>query len=175
MSDTIAVTGLVATSPKHTVTSAGLAVVSFRLASQQRRYDKAAGKWMDGDTNWFSVVAFRQLASNVAVSLQKGHRIVVTGRLRVRDWETPERKGINVEIDADAIGHDLAWGTAAFTRSAAAAVAESEAAGGEGARGEAAQGGSQGDTAGDPAQAAPVAATSATRPAPDPVGSVTPF
>jgi single-strand DNA-binding protein len=128
MPDLITVTGLVATTPKNVVTGTGLAVTTFRLASNQRRYDKTQQKWVDGDTNWFTVTSFRQLAANVVVSLQKGQRIVVTGRLRVRDWSSDDKKGTSVEIDAEAIGHDLTWGTAAFTRSAAAAVAEAEAA-----------------------------------------------
>jgi single-strand DNA-binding protein len=124
MSDTITVTGLVATTPKLIVTSEGLAITNFRFASAQRRYDRGQSKWVDGETNWYTVTAFRQLATNVAGSLQKGQRIVVTGRLRVRDWTQDDKKGTNVEIDAEAIGHDLSWGTAAFTRSASAAVAE---------------------------------------------------
>lgn len=126
MTDTITVTGLVATTPKHLVTGTGLAITTFRLASNQRRYDKTEKKWVDGDTNWFTVTSFRQLAANVVVSLQKGQRIVVTGRLRVRDWTSDDKKGTSVEIDAEALGHDLTWGTAAFTRSAAAAVAEAD-------------------------------------------------
>lgn len=124
MSDTITVTGLVATTPKLIVTGEGLAITNFRFASAQRRYDRGQSKWVDGETNWYTVTAFRQLATNVAGSLQKGQRIVVTGRLRVRDWTHDDKKGTNVEIDAEAIGHDLSWGTAAFTRSAAAAVAD---------------------------------------------------
>jgi single-strand DNA-binding protein len=127
MPDLITVTGLVATTPKNVVTGTGLAVTTFRLASNHRRYDKAQQKWVDVDTNWFTVTSFRQLAANVVVSLQKGQRILVTGRLRVRDWSSDDKKGTSVEIDAESIGHDLAWGTAAFTRSAAAAVADAEA------------------------------------------------
>lgn len=127
MSDTITVTGLVATIPKHLVTGAGLAITTFRLASTQRRFDRGEQKWVDADTNWYTITTFRQLAANVAMSLQKGQRILVTGRLRVRDWETDGKTGRSVEIDAEALGHDLTWGTAAFTRSAAATVAEAEA------------------------------------------------
>ena len=126
MSDTITLTGLVATTPKQIVTGDGLAITSFRLASTQRRFDRTEQKWVDGETNWFTVTAFRQLASNVVSSVQKGHRIVVTGRLRVRDWKTDERTGTSVDIDAEAIGHDLSWGTAQFTRSASAKVAEAD-------------------------------------------------
>lgn len=123
MSDTITVTGLVATTPRHLVTSEGLPITSFRLASTQRRYDRGEGRWVDGDTNWFTVTAFRQLATNVVGSVVKGQRLVVTGRLRVREWRTDEKSGTSVEIDADALGHDLSWGTASFTRTVASAVA----------------------------------------------------
>jgi single-strand DNA-binding protein len=87
------------------------------LASSQRRFDRTRQKWVDGDTNWYTITAFRQLASNVTASIKKGERVVVTGRLRIRDWESGERAGTNIEIDADAIGHDLSWGTASFSRS----------------------------------------------------------
>lgn len=123
MTDTITLTGLVATTPRHLVTSEGLPITSFRLASTQRRYDRGAQKWIDGETNWFTVTAFRQLAVNVVGSVNKGHRVVVTGKLRVRDWESGDRAGTTVEIDADALGHDLAWGTSVFTRSVASTVA----------------------------------------------------
>ena len=123
MTDSITLTGLVATTPRHLVTSEGLPITSFRLASTQRRYDRGAQKWIDGETNWYTVTCFRQLAINVVGSIAKGQRIVVAGRLRVRDWESGERAGTTVEIDADALGHDLSWGTSVFTRSVAATVA----------------------------------------------------
>lgn len=123
MTDAITVTGLVATTPRHLVTSEGLPITSFRLASTQRRYDRSAQKWIDGETNWYTVTAFRQLAVNVVGSVNKGQRVVVTGKLRVRDWESGDRAGTTVEIDADALGHDLAWGTSVFTRSVSSTVA----------------------------------------------------
>ncbi len=126
MSDTITLTGLVATIPKHVVTGDGLSITTFRLASTQRKFDRTEQKWVDGETNWFTVTSFRQLATNVVLSVQKGQRIVVTGRLRVREWENDEKRGINVDVDAEAIGHDLSWGTAQFTRSASAKVAEAD-------------------------------------------------
>lgn len=116
MSDTITVAGLVATEPKHIVTSEGLSITSFRLASAQRRFDRTKEKWIDVDTNWYTVSSFRQLASNVAVSVVKGQRVVVTGRVRIREWQGIERSGTNVDIEADSIGHDLSWGTANFSR-----------------------------------------------------------
>ena len=126
MTDTLTLTGLVATTPRHLVTSEGLPITSFRLASTQRRYDRGAQKWIDGETNWYTVTCFRQLAVNVVGSIAKGQRIVVAGRLRVRDWESGDRAGTTVEIDADALGHDLSWGTSVFTRSVAATVAANE-------------------------------------------------
>ena len=116
MSDSITVTGLIATTPRHVVTSEGLPITSFRLASSQRRYDRATEKWIDASTNWYTVTAFRQLAINAVPSLAKGDRVVVSGRLRVRDWQNDDRTGTNVEIEAESIGHDLFWGTATFTR-----------------------------------------------------------
>jgi len=114
--DTLTVAGVVATPVKHTVTSEGLDVSQFRLASSSRPFDAATRSGVDGETNWFTVVAFRHVAANIAASIEKGHRILVTGRLKVRDWQTDEKKGTNVEIVADAIGHDLAFGTSLFTR-----------------------------------------------------------
>jgi single-strand DNA-binding protein len=116
MSEQISVAGLVATTPRHLVTQDGLPITSFRLASSQRRFDRAQNKWVDGETNWFTVTGFRQLAINASTSVSKGDRIFVAGRLRVRDWDNGERAGTSVEIEADAIGHDLSWGSAVFTR-----------------------------------------------------------
>lgn len=116
MSDIVSITGLIATTPRHVVTAEGLPITSFRLASSQRRFDKAADKWVDASTNWYTVTAFRQLAINAVPSVSKGDRIIVTGRLRVRDWQNDDRTGTSVEIEAESIGHDLFWGTATFTR-----------------------------------------------------------
>lgn len=120
MSDTITLTGLVATTPRHLTTSEGLAITSFRLASSQRRFDRATQKWIDADTNWYTISAFRGLANNSATSVVKGDRVIVSGRLRIRDWENTDRSGTTVEIEADNIGHDMFWGTSTFTRVSAA-------------------------------------------------------
>ena len=116
MSETISVTGLVATTPRHLVTQDGLPITSFRLASSQRRFDRQQNKWIDGETNWFTVTAFRQLAVNAAGSINKGDRITTFGKLKVRDWDNGERAGTSVEIEADSLGHDLTWGPSVFTR-----------------------------------------------------------
>ncbi|MCU1583963.1 MAG: single-stranded DNA-binding protein [Microbacteriaceae bacterium] len=117
MTDTITLTGFVATVPNHLVTGEGLPITSFRLASSQRRFDRSRNGWVDGGTNWYTITAFRQLAMNANSCIKKGERVIVTGRLRIREWTAGEKSGTNIEVDADAIGHDLGWGTAAFTRS----------------------------------------------------------
>ena len=116
MIDTLSVSGIVATTPRHVVTSEGLAITSFRLASTQRRFDKGQAQWVDIDTNWYTVVSFRQLAINANKSLSKGDRVVATGRVKVRNWQNEEKSGTSIEIEADALGHDLLWGTTAFER-----------------------------------------------------------
>ena len=117
MTDTITLTGLVATAPRHVVAGEGsLPITSFRLASSQRRYDRAAQRWIDGETNWYTITAFRALADHVVTSVDKGQRVLVVARLRVRDWESDERSGTTVEVVAEALGHDLSWGTSVFTR-----------------------------------------------------------
>jgi single-strand DNA-binding protein len=116
MSESFTVSGLVATTPRHLVTQEGLPITSFRLASSKRRFDRTKKIWVEGETNWFTINSFRQLAINSASSISKGDRIVVSGRLKVRDWDNGERSGTSVEIEADCLGHDLVWGTTQFSR-----------------------------------------------------------
>lgn len=125
MTDSITLTGLVATVPKHIETKDGLTISSFRLASAQRRFDRTQERWIDVDTNWYTITAFRQLASNCSGSVKKGDRVVVVGRLRIREWENGERTGTTVDIEADAMGHDLAWGTSAYSRTISSSRATS--------------------------------------------------
>ncbi|MFB6609313.1 single-stranded DNA-binding protein [Agromyces sp. NPDC056379] len=130
MTDIITVTGVVGTDPKHHVTNGGLAITTFRLASTRRVFDREKATWEDGETNWYTVSAFRQLATNASLSVRKGERLIIRGRLRLRAWETGERSGTAVEIEADSIGHDLAWCVSSYakvrsTRSADAAATES--------------------------------------------------
>lgn len=116
MSDLITITGNVATEPERRQTATGVPVTTFRLASSQRHFDRAKNEWIETSTNWYSVSAFRQLAEHVGASLHKGERVILTGRLRLREWETTVKRGLSVEIDAEAIGHDLRWGTTTFER-----------------------------------------------------------
>jgi single-strand DNA-binding protein len=123
MTDTITVTGNIATPPQHKRTAGGVAITTFRVASGQRRFDNATNSWIDSGTNWYDVSTYRRLAEHAMASLHKGERVVLTGRLRVRQWESGTKKGIAVEIDADSIGHDLLFGTSRFEKDAAAAPA----------------------------------------------------
>lgn len=114
MNDRITVVGNIATVPERRQTGTGIPVAHFRLATSQRRRD-AQGVWVDGETNFFSVSAYRQLAEHALASLQRGQRVIVTGALRIRTWEVGEKKGTAADIDAEAVGPDLQWGTAVFT------------------------------------------------------------
>lgn len=114
MNDIVTVVGRVATDPTQGQTRSGAPVTNFRLASTHRRFDDAAQQWVDGATNWYSVAAFRQLGEHAKASLRTGDSVIVTGRLRIRSWEANGKQGTSVDIDADAIGHDLRWGTTAY-------------------------------------------------------------
>jgi len=98
------------------VTSSGTSVASFRIASNSRRFDKSTNSWIDQEPSYLSITAWSQLAENVALSVHKGQGLVVTGKLKVRQWQDADKSGTNVEIDATAIGHDLNRGTSEFTK-----------------------------------------------------------
>ena len=125
--DTITITGNVATPPELKWTPSGVAIATFRVASGQRRYDREAGAWSDAGTNWYTVSAFRALADHAYRSLQKGDRVILTGRLRLREWDNGTRRGTAIEIEAEAIGHDLLWGTTTFMKDSYGAVADAAA------------------------------------------------
>jgi single-strand DNA-binding protein len=116
MSELVSVTGLVATTPRHLITTDGLPITSFRLASSYRKFDRVKMEWVDGETNWYTITAFRTLAMNTASSISKGERIFVYGKLNIRDWDNGERAGTSVEIEALTLGHDLCWGTSTMIR-----------------------------------------------------------
>ena len=113
---------MVVTAARYIVTSEGLPITSFRLASTLRRFDTSTEKWIDGETNWYTVTALRRLATHTAESVNKGDRILVVGKLCVRELETDERTGTNVDVEAESIGHDLTRGTGVFTRSVGPAI-----------------------------------------------------
>ena len=108
--------GNVATDIRATNSRDGVPVTSFRLASTSRRFERGKG-WSDVDTLFVTVVCWRRLAEHAARSFSKGEPVIVTGRLRMRQWTAPDgRSGTAVELEAVAAGHDLSRGTAAFTR-----------------------------------------------------------
>ena len=131
MADSITVLGNIATVPEPGRTTSGLPTLGFRMATNHRRQD-GTGAWVDVTTNWFEVRAYRALAENAAASLSKRDAVIVTGRLRLREWEGKEgRRGMSVEIDADSIGPDLRRGRSVFHRiahTAATAPADTAAA-----------------------------------------------
>ena len=108
MTDTLTLIGVIGTDPRSIDTANGTTMASFRLASAQRRYDRAEQRWVDGATNWYTVNAFNGLAGNALASLARGDRVVVTGRLTVRSWESGGKSGTDVALTAEGIGHDLA-------------------------------------------------------------------
>jgi len=97
-------------------TTTGVSVTSFRIASNPRRFDKATNSWIEQETNFLTITAWSQLAENVALSVHKGQSLVVSGKLKVRQWQDGEKNGTSVEIDAVSIGHDLNRGTSEFTK-----------------------------------------------------------
>ncbi|SDK96127.1 single-strand DNA-binding protein [Arthrobacter sp. ov407] len=147
MSDNITVRGFVATEIRSSTTPGGVATASFRLGATDRRYDRGSSTWVDVNTNWFTVQGYRQLAGNMGCSIKKGQRVIVVGRLKMRSWEKDGRVYHDAEINAESVGHDLMWGSANFTRSAAAG---SQTAAGSGALG--APGSGDGDVGGPQTQ-----------------------
>ena len=86
------------------------------MAVTARYWDREKNTWTDGHTNFFTVWANRQLATNTAASLTVGEPVIVQGRLKVRTDVREGQSWTSADIDAVAIGHDLAWGTSAFRR-----------------------------------------------------------
>lgn len=112
----LSIIGTIATEPRYAHTPGRAAYCSFRIAAHDRRFDRETGQWVDGEVNWFTIVSFRGLAEHASASFSKGDRVLVSGRLRVRRWETEEKSGTAVEIEADGLGHDLRFGTSTFAR-----------------------------------------------------------
>ena len=112
MPDThVTITGNLTDDPEVTFTPSGQAVCNFRLAVTPRVRD--GDSWRDGDTSFFRITAWRQLAEHIGDSLSKGDRVIVTGQLRMRAWETPEGdKRQVVEVTAEEAGPSLRWATA---------------------------------------------------------------
>ena len=112
----VTISGLVATTPRHVVTQDGLPITMFRMAEEVKVWDELRKKFVHGETNWFTIRSEKQLAVNVATSISKGDRVIVSGAVRVMDWDNGERAGTNVEIHASTMGHDLVWGSSSYVR-----------------------------------------------------------
>jgi single-strand DNA-binding protein len=101
--------------PEVRFTNTGIAVTNLRVAVTQRVQQD--GQWRDGETSFFKVNVWRGQAEHLAESLGKGHRVMVTGRLRQRSWETPDGDKRSVtEIEADEVGASLKFATAKVER-----------------------------------------------------------
>jgi single-strand DNA-binding protein len=113
----ITVVGNLTGDPELRFTPTGTAMCRFTIASTPRTYDKASGEWRDGEALFLPVTAWRDLAENIAGSLGKAARVIVTGRLRLSRWETPEgEKRSMMQLDADECGPSLRWATATINR-----------------------------------------------------------
>jgi single-strand DNA-binding protein len=108
----------------RTVGADSLSIGTFRIACNERKWNQAAGEWADGDSLYMSVTCWRWLAERVAASLSIGDPVIVTGRLRSRQYEKDGRQNTVMELDASAVGPNLSWCTAAVTRPRKAAAAE---------------------------------------------------
>ncbi|MET0196816.1 MULTISPECIES: single-stranded DNA-binding protein [Nocardiaceae] len=109
----ITVVGNLTADPELRFTPAGAAVANFTVASTPRTFDRQSNEWKDGDALFMRCNIWREAAENVAESLTRGARVVVTGRLRQRSYETREgEKRTVVELEVDEIGPSLRYATA---------------------------------------------------------------
>lgn len=143
----ITVVGNLTSDPELRYTQNGLAVANFTIASTPRNFDKATNDWKDGDALFLRASVWREFAEHVAGSLSKGARVIATGRLKQRNYETKEgEKRTSFEIEVDEIGPSLRYATAQVTRTTGG--------GGGGSRGQV-QGGDEPWAASAPAGSAP--------------------
>ena len=112
MPDThVTIAGNLTADPELTITTSGAQVANFRVAVTSRVRDGNA--WRDGDTSFYRVNCWRDLAANVTDSLSKGDRVLVVGQLRMRSWESSEGEQRSVvEVTAEEVGPSLKWATA---------------------------------------------------------------
>jgi single-strand DNA-binding protein len=156
---TITVVGNLTDDPELRFTPSGAAVAKFRVASTPRTLDRASGEWKDGEPLFLSCNVWRQAAENVAESLQRGARVIVTGRLRQRSYETREgEKRTVIELEVDEIGPSLRYATAKVQKMSRSSGGGGFGATGGGQGGGGNQGANSGNQADDPwASATPAA------------------
>lgn len=113
----ITVIGNLVDDPELRFTPSGLPVAKFRIASTPTFFDKETSSWKDASALFLSCVVWKQVAENVAETLQKGQRVIVQGRLKQRSYETTEGEKRTVyELDVDEVGPSLKFATASVTR-----------------------------------------------------------
>ena len=113
----ITVVGNLTADPELRYTQGGLAVANFTIASTPRTFDRQANDWKDGEALFLRASCWREFAEHVAGSLTKGSRVVATGRLKQRSYETKEgEKRTAIELEVDEIGPSLRYATAQVTR-----------------------------------------------------------
>jgi single-strand DNA-binding protein len=115
----ITVIGNLTNDPELRFTPSGAAVANFTVASTPRTFDRQANEWKDGETLFMRCSVWRDAAEHVAESLQRGTRVLVSGRLRSRSYETKEgEKRTVVEMEVDEVGPSLRYATAKIAKSA---------------------------------------------------------
>lgn len=114
MTDQIVVTGNITSVPERLQVSGGDTMAKFGLASTERRNDN--GQWVDAHTSYYSVAVFGRLAEHALSSLERGQRVIVVGRLRIKKWEVGDRSGSTADITATSLGPDLKFGVATFEK-----------------------------------------------------------
>jgi single-strand DNA-binding protein len=115
----VTIVGNLTEDPDLRFTQSGAAVAGFTVASTPRVMNKQSQQWEDGETLFLRCSIWRQAAENVAESLQRGMRVIVSGRLKQRSYETREgEKRTVIELDVDEIGPSLRYATAKVTRAA---------------------------------------------------------
>ena len=111
------VIGNLTADPELRFTASGAAVANFTVASTPRTFDRASGEWKDGEALFLRCNIWRQPAENVAESLVRGSRVIVSGRLKQRSFETKEgEKRTVIELEVDEIGPSLRYATAKVNR-----------------------------------------------------------
>lgn len=116
MTSTVTIVGNLTRDPELRYTPNGAAVAAFGVAVNRRWQNRDTQAWEEA-TSFFNVTCWRDLAQNVSESLEKGSRVMVTGRLEQRSWETQDgEKRSVVEIVADEVGPSLRWATASINR-----------------------------------------------------------
>src|SRR5436853_4358561 len=110
--NTVTVVGNLTRDPELRYTPSGASNTRFGVAVNRRWMDRNTNEWQEA-TSFFDIVCWREMAENVSESLQKGSRVLVTGRLEQRSWETPEGdRRSKIEVIADEVGPSLRWATA---------------------------------------------------------------